>query len=92
MPVCFYRLLLTSRIDTAFRVNIAKAIIEEKTAMRTRIFLGMPPASIEQWIKDHAGPSLNEPLCFTAEDAGATITFRKYGSPDAAQIVTSTNG
>jgi hypothetical protein len=38
------------------------------------------------------GPKLDEPLCFTAEDAGATITFDKYGSPDDANIVTSTDG
>jgi hypothetical protein len=36
------------------------------------------------------GPKLDEPLCFTAEDAGATITFRKQGSPDAANIVYAT--
>lgn len=60
--------------------------------MGTQIFLGKPPANIEQWIKDHYGPSLNSPLCFTAEDAGATIAFNKVGSPDDARIVTSTNG
>ena len=38
------------------------------------------------------GPKLDEPLCFTAEDAGATITFNKVGSPDDASIVTSTDG
>lgn len=58
--------------------------------MGTRIFLGKPPANIEQWIKDHAGPSLNEPLCFTAVDAGATIAFNKVGSPDTASIVYAT--
>ncbi len=38
------------------------------------------------------GPKLDEPLCFTAEDAGATIAFNKVGSPAAANIVTSTDG
>ena len=38
------------------------------------------------------GPKLDEPLCFTAEDAGATIAFNKNGSPDEAHIVTSTDG
>jgi len=28
--------------------------------MGTQIFLGKPPASIEQWIKDHAGPAAKE--------------------------------
>ena len=36
------------------------------------------------------GPKLDDPLCFTAEDAGATITFNKIGSPDAASIVYAT--
>ena len=58
--------------------------------MGTQVFLGKPPASIEQWIKDHHGPKLDEPLCFTAEDAGATIAFNKVGSPDAASIVYAT--
>ena len=38
------------------------------------------------------GPKLDEPLCFTAEEAGATISFNKVGNPDEAIIVTSTNG
>ena len=58
--------------------------------MATRIFLGKPPAGIEAWIKDHYGPKLDDPLCFTAVDAGATITFKKQGSPDAASIVYAT--
>ena len=36
------------------------------------------------------GPKLDEPLCFTAEDAGATIAFIKVGSPDSASIVYAT--
>ena len=36
------------------------------------------------------GPKLDDPLCFTAEDAGATISFNKVGSPDAASIVYAT--
>ena len=39
------------------------------------------------------GPKLDEPLCFTAADAGATITFNKVGDlVDRANIVTSTDG
>ena len=36
------------------------------------------------------GPKLDEPLCFTAVDAGATIAFNKVGSPAAANIVYAT--
>lgn len=38
------------------------------------------------------GPKLDEPLCFTAEEAGATIAFNKVGEPAEASIVTSTDG
>ena len=33
--------------------------------MGTQIFLGNPPAKVEQWIKNNYGPKLDEPLCFT---------------------------
>ena len=36
------------------------------------------------------GPRLDDPLCFTAVDAGATIAFKKQGSPAAANIVYAT--
>ena len=39
-----------------------------------------------------SGTKLDDPLCFTAVDAGATITFNKFGSPDAASIVYATEG
>ena len=38
-------------------------------------------------IKITTGPKLDDPLCFTAVDAGATIAFNKVGNPDAASIV-----
>ena len=38
------------------------------------------------------GPKLDEPLCFTAVDPGATIAFNKVESPDDASIVISTDG
>ena len=41
-------------------------------------------------IKITTGTKLSDPLCFTAEDAGATIAFNKVGSPDAASIVYAT--
>ena len=49
------------------------------------IFLGEPTINTKKWIIDNYGP-----LCFTAVDAGATITFRKQGNPDAANIVYAT--
>ena len=57
--------------------------------MGIQLFLGKPPQRVKQWIKDHYGPKLDEPLCFTAIDAGATIAFNKIGNPDDARIVTS---
>lgn len=38
------------------------------------------------------GVGLGEPLKFTAQDAGASVTFAKVGSPEEAQIVYSTDG
>jgi len=52
-----------------------KAIIEERQLMGTQIFLGKPPANIEQWIKDHHGPKLDEPLFFEANEAGASVAM-----------------
>ena len=60
--------------------------------MGTQIFLGNPPANVEQWIKDHYGPKLDEPLCFTAEEANSTLHLDKVGSPDAISLETSTDG
>ena len=37
------------------------------------------------------GSKLDEPLCFTAVDDGATIAFNKVGSSNSANIVTSTD-
>ena len=54
--------------------------------MGTNIFLGNPPANVQQWIKDHYGPKLDEPLCFTAEEAGSTVgmevVFESAPPPD----------
>lgn len=58
--------------------------------MASYTFLGNPPPNVQKWIRNHYGPSLNRPLCFTAVDAGATIAFNKVGSPDAASIVYAT--
>ena len=57
--------------------------------MSVKLFLGEPSTNIKEWIKNQ---KLKEPLCFTAVDPGATITFKKVGSPTSARIVTSTNG
>ena len=60
--------------------------------MLTHIFLGNPPTKVEQWIKDHYGPKLDEPLCFTAEEAGSTVGLDKNGSSTAISLETSTDG
>ena len=40
--------------------------------MGNLVFLGKPPASIKSWIENQRK---NGPLCFTAVDAGATVTL-----------------
>ena len=60
--------------------------------MGTHIFLGNPPANVEQWIKNHYGPVVSDALCFTAEEANSTLHLDKVGSPDAISLETSTNG
>lgn len=57
--------------------------------MAIRLFLGRPPQHIEQWIKEHSKPQLTE-LCFTAEEANSSVSFRKYGP--AALPITGFNG
>lgn len=42
--------------------------------MGTRIFLGKPPANIEQWIKDHHGPA-GHPETRVKYVGGAAATF-----------------
>ena len=48
--------------------------------MGTQIFLGNPPANVEQWIKDHYGPKLDEPLCFTAQEPGSTVRMESVNN------------
>ena len=60
--------------------------------MGTQIFLGNPPANVEQWIKDHYGPVVSEALCFTAEEVGSTLHLDKVNSPNAISLETSTDG
>ena len=60
--------------------------------MGIHIFLGNPPANVEQWIKNHYGPKLDEPLCFTAEEANSTLHLDKVGSPNAISLETSMDG
>ena len=47
--------------------------------MGTRIFLGKPPAKIEQWIKDHYGKKYMTIECL--ED-GTNVTLTTYNSYD----------
>ena len=63
--------------------------------MGTHIFLGNPPANVEQWIKNNYGPKLDEPLCFTAEEAGSTVKLTATNVLDNQPVVylqTSTDG
>ena len=60
--------------------------------MGTRIFLGNPPANVEQWIKNHYGPKLDEPLCFTAEEANSVVGMQAYGSAPTVSLEYSTDG
>ena len=60
--------------------------------MGTHIFLGNPPANVEQWIKNHYGPKLDEPLCFTAEEAGSTVAMAAYGEGPTVSLEYSTDG
>ena len=60
--------------------------------MGTQIFLGNPPAIVEQWIKDHYGPKLDEPLCFTAEEAGSVVGMQAIGSAPTVSLEYSTDG
>ena len=60
--------------------------------MGTQIFLGNPPANVEQWIKNNYGPKLDEPLCFTAEAPGSTVGLTQVGSTLEVHLQTSTDG
>ena len=60
--------------------------------MGTQIFLGNPPAIVEQWIKDHYGPKLDEPLCFTAKQANSTVAMKANGSAPTVSLEYSTDG
>ena len=58
----------------------------------SEVFLGDPPVTVKQWIKDHYGPKLDELLCFTAEEANSTLHLDKVGSPNAISLETSMDG
>ena len=60
--------------------------------MGTQIFLGNPPANVEQWIKDHYGPKLDEPLCFTAKQANSTVAMNATRSAPTVSLEYSTDG
>ena len=62
--------------------------------MGTQIFLGNPPASVKQWIKNNYGPKCDA-LCFTAEEAGSTVKLTNSNSPNnypEVHLQTSTDG
>ena len=63
--------------------------------MGTHIFLGNPPANVQQWIKNNYGPKLDEPLCFTAQEAGSTVKLTDtnvFDNQPAVYLQTSTDG
>ena len=55
--------------------------------MSVQIFLGEPPARIKQWIIDHRKPTpTNEPLCFTAEQDGSSVSMIGWDVEKGEQI------
>ena len=59
--------------------------------MGTQIFLGNPPANVEQWIKNHYGPKCDA-LCFTAKEANSTVSMEARGSAPSVSLEYSTDG
>ena len=60
--------------------------------MGTNIFLGNPPANVQQWIKNNYGPKCDA-LCFTAEEAGSTVKLTApIGQAPEVRLQTSTDG
>ena len=43
--------------------------------MASYTFLGNPPPNVQEWIKNHYGPKLDEPLFFEANEAGASVAM-----------------
>ena len=59
--------------------------------MGTQIFLGNPPANVEQWIKNNYRSGCDA-LCFTAKYNQSTIQLTKVGNPDNINLQTSFDG
>ena len=59
--------------------------------MGTQIFLGNPPANVEQWIKNNYRSGCNA-LCFTAKYNQATLRLSRIGNPDYINLQTSFDG
>ena len=59
--------------------------------MGTQIFLGNPPANVEQWIKNNYRSGCDA-LCFTAKYNQATLRVTKFGKPDSINLQTSFDG
>ena len=59
--------------------------------MGTQIFLGNPPANVEQWIKNNYG-SKCDALCFTAKNNQATLRISRIGNPNSINLQTSFDG
>ena len=62
--------------------------------MSTEIYLGNPPENIKKWIEENYKPAfkLTDPLCFTAEEAGSTVTMLIKGSAPTVYLETSPTG
>ena len=59
--------------------------------MGTQIFLGNPPAKVEQWIKNNYRSGCDA-LCFTSKYNQSTIKLTRVGNPDSINLQTSTDG
>ena len=60
--------------------------------MATEIYLGNPPENIKKWIKENYKSTTPNYLCFTAEEAGSTITMVKEGDAPTVYLETSPTG
>ena len=59
--------------------------------MGTQIFLGNPPANVQQWIKNNYKSGCDA-LCFTAKYNQATLRVTKFGNPDNINLQKSFDG
>ena len=61
----------------------------------SQIYLGYPPPKVREWIENNyykPAFKLTDPLCFTAVEAGSTITMSKNSSAPLVYLETSPTG